>query len=66
MGLTRHINLDMPEKLFLDIKKETQEKGIKVNPYIREVLKMRHNLESFPQIVDLLIKLLKDSKKWKN
>jgi len=64
--MTGHVNLDLPEKLLFDIKKETKEKGTKVNPYIREILQMRKNLDYLPQIFELLTKLLKDSKKWKN
>lgn len=63
MGMTGHVNLDLPEKLLSDIKKEAKEKGTKVNPYIREILQMRKNLDYLPQIFELLIKLLKNSKK---
>ena len=65
-GMNSHVNLSLTTEIHNALKTEAKEKEISLNAYVREVLKMRNNLECFPKIVDLLIKLLKNSKKWKS
>ena len=65
-GMNSHVNLSLTTEIHNALKIEAKEKEISLNAYVREVLKMRNNLECFPQIVDLLIKLLKNSRKWKS